>query len=124
MRVEINKRVFGYSGEQKALEFLEGQGLTLVARNCYLGRIGELDLIMTNPATRELVFVEVRSLLKSPIAAEQVISQAKLSRLMTCSRVWLYRRGLSEFKQAHRIDLVVVDFRVKPARLDWFERIA
>jgi Holliday junction resolvase-like predicted endonuclease len=124
MRVEINKRVFGYSGEQKALEFLEGQGLSLVERNCYLGRIGELDLVMTNPLTREIVFVEVRSLLRSPIAAEQVISQQKLSRLMTCSRLWLYRRGLSEFKHAHRIDLVVVDFRVKPARLDWFERIA
>jgi putative endonuclease len=43
--------------EQLALEYLESQGLTCVARN-FRCKLGEIDLIMTQ--NNQLVFVEVR----------------------------------------------------------------
>jgi len=47
----------GQQAEQQALNFLQQQGLKLVARN-YRCRQGEIDLIMNDQQT--LVFVEVR----------------------------------------------------------------
>lgn len=47
----------GQEAENLAAEFLQGQGLRLVARN-YRCRMGEIDLIMEDRGT--LVFVEVR----------------------------------------------------------------
>lgn len=50
-------RQCGAQAEDRALDYLQQQGLTLVARNAH-SRRGELDLVMRDGAT--LVFVEVR----------------------------------------------------------------
>ncbi len=47
----------GRAAEQAARHYLEQQGLQLIAAN-YACRLGELDLVMREPAS--LVFVEVR----------------------------------------------------------------
>jgi putative endonuclease len=47
----------GAQAEQLAAQYLQQQGLKLIAQN-YRGRFGEIDLIMQDGAT--LVFVEVR----------------------------------------------------------------
>ena len=48
--------------EQQACEYLQAQGLKLVAQNWQQPKIGELDLIMieVGPAWSTLVFIEVR----------------------------------------------------------------
>ncbi len=48
--------------EQQACEYLQAQGLRLVAQNWQQPKIGELDLIMieAGPAWSTLVFIEVR----------------------------------------------------------------
>ncbi|MGE6328518.1 YraN family protein [Psychrobacter pacificensis] len=48
--------------EQQACEYLQAQGLRLVAQNWQQPKIGELDLIMmeVGPAWSTLVFIEVR----------------------------------------------------------------
>ncbi len=48
--------------EQQACEYLQAQGLTLVAQNWQQPKIGELDLVMmeAGPAWSTLVFIEVR----------------------------------------------------------------
>ncbi|ERL55529.1 protein of unknown function UPF0102 [Psychrobacter aquaticus CMS 56] len=48
--------------EQQACEFLQRQGLRLLAQNWQQPKIGELDLVMleTGPAWSTLVFIEVR----------------------------------------------------------------
>ncbi|HEX5364018.1 MAG TPA: YraN family protein [Gallionella sp.] len=51
----MNER--GLQAERWAAQYLQQQGLQLVAQN-YRGRFGEIDLIMRDGAT--LVFVEVR----------------------------------------------------------------
>lgn len=51
----MNER--GLQAERRAAQYLQQQGLQLVAQN-YRGRFGEIDLIMRDGET--LVFVEVR----------------------------------------------------------------
>jgi putative endonuclease len=52
----------GSQFEQQACEYLQAQGLRLVAQNWQQPKIGELDLIMieAGPAWSTLVFIEVR----------------------------------------------------------------
>ena len=47
----------GNDAENRALEFLETQGLRLVTRN-FLCKVGEIDLIVRDQTT--VIFVEVR----------------------------------------------------------------
>jgi len=54
-RTELQE--IGRGGEERALAFLQRQGLTLVERN-FLCKTGELDLVMRDG--EHLVFVEVR----------------------------------------------------------------
>lgn len=53
--------------EQQACEFLQAQGLLLIAKNWQQPKVGELDLIMIEPgsAWSTLVFIEVRQRLRS-----------------------------------------------------------
>lgn len=53
----MNRRTVGSTNEQKAAEFLEGQGMQMIARN-YRIRSGEIDLIAKDGAY--LVFAEVK----------------------------------------------------------------
>lgn len=48
--------------EQRACEFLQAQGLQLIAQNWQQPKVGELDLVMleTSSAWSTLVFIEVR----------------------------------------------------------------
>jgi len=55
----------GAQAEQLAAQYLQQQGLKLIAQN-YRGRFGEIDLIMHDGAT--LVFVEVK--FRTHVAAE------------------------------------------------------
>lgn len=56
------KQLQGNYYEQLACEFLQRQGLTLVAKNWQQPKVGELDLVMLQlgPKRPTLVFVEVR----------------------------------------------------------------
>ncbi|MDO5540020.1 MAG: YraN family protein [Eubacteriales bacterium] len=53
----MNRRTIGSTNEQKAAEFLEKQGMQIIARN-YRIRSGEIDLIAKDGAY--LVFIEVK----------------------------------------------------------------
>ena len=52
-----SKQLKGTSQEQRACEYLESQGLDLIAQN-FSCRMGEIDLIMQDKTS--LIFVEVR----------------------------------------------------------------
>lgn len=51
------RQLHGQAGEDRALEYLTGHGLTLVERN-FRCKVGEIDLVMRDKGS--LVFVEVR----------------------------------------------------------------
>lgn len=55
--MKLNRNNLGLAAEAQALQFLQQQGLSLVAQN-YSCRFGEIDLIMLHE--NMLVFVEVR----------------------------------------------------------------
>lgn len=77
----------GQQAENLAADFLQLQGLRLVERN-YRCRMGEIDLIMDDGATR--VFVEVRLRRNRNFGgAAESITQSKQSKLIRAAQHYL-----------------------------------
>lgn len=85
--------IHGQQAEQQALDFLQGRGLRLQARN-FSCKTGEIDLIMRDRET--LVFVEVRFRQSNDFgrALETVTAKKQRKLLATANR----------FLQMNRID--------------------
>ncbi|MBB3213584.1 putative endonuclease [Herbaspirillum sp. Sphag1AN] len=94
----------GDAAEERALQFLKTQGLTLLQRN-FRCRGGEIDLIMQEHAT--LVFVEVRQRSsRSHGGALVSVTPAKQKRLLIAAQLYLQRY---QNVPACRFDVVAYD---------------
>lgn len=93
----------GQAAEIIAAQYLDAQGLKLIARN-YRSRFGEIDLIMQDGAS--LVFVEVR-LRKSKLfgGAEESITASKQHKIVITAEYYLQQHG----NQNCRFDVILMD---------------
>lgn len=88
-KISSDKQSIGSRAEEDALQFLLGNGLSLVERN-YRCRFGEIDLIMLHGES--LVFVEVRKRRNMNFGgAVQSVSFIKQSRLIRTARHFLMK---------------------------------
>ena len=103
-RPRTEKQRSGQAGEDEALAYLQGEGLTLVERN-FRCKSGEIDLIMQEQ--HALIFIEVRKRAKSRYGdAAASVTSAKQAKLVRAAQFYLLR-----FKTppACRIDVVAID---------------
>jgi putative endonuclease len=106
----VNER--GVAAEALAARFLEGRGLTIVARN-YRCRLGEIDLIAREGGTT--IFVEVRRRRSSAFGgAAGSITLRKRTRLIRAARHYLSRM---DALPACRFDALLIEG--DPPRIDW-----
>lgn len=92
--------------EQRALHFLEHQGLQLVARN-FRTPMGELDLVMLEAGC--LVFVEVRQRRQSRFGGGAMsVTPAKQQRLFRAAGAYLQRHRQYQ-KSRCRFDVIAYD---------------
>lgn len=78
--------------EQQACQFLQRQGLVLIAQNWQQPKIGELDLVMleTGQAWSTLVFVEVRQRLRSSFGdAALSVTKSKQRKIIKTAKYFL-----------------------------------
>lgn len=96
----------GAGAEARALLFLEGQGLKLIARN-WRCKAGELDLVMRDGDT--VVVAEVRSRSRADYGtAAETVDGRKQAKLVRATRLWLARQP--QFADAPlRFDVVTLD---------------
>lgn len=104
----------GKAAENKALEFLECNGLRLIIRN-YRSRRGEIDLVMEDGD--DIVFVEVRYRNNDTFgSALESIDRNKQARLIACAMQYLSENHLDK---ASRFDVVGLCPGSDGARIDW-----
>lgn len=104
--------VQGENAEQKALNYLQKQGLFVVDRN-YRCKQGEIDLIMRDH--NFLVFVEVRYRKNSKYgSALETVTSKKQSRIIAATQHYLVSHNLSH--QAVRFDVVAM---TGDSQLNW-----
>ncbi len=100
----------GAADEERAADYLQHQGLRLVARNWHC-RFGEIDLICRDGAT--LVFVEVRARGSDRFGgAAESITAAKRERLIKTAQLYLAQY---DSQAVCRFDAVLIE----GARLTW-----
>lgn len=98
------KQIAGEAAEERALHYLQQQGLVLVERN-FRCKGGEIDLIMQERET--LVFVEVRQRADRRYGgAAASITASKQARLVIAAQTFLQRYRTPP---ACRFDVVAVD---------------
>ncbi|KUI26858.1 YraN family protein [Mycobacterium sp. GA-2829] len=96
----------GALGEDLAVEHLRSLGMQVLERN-WRCRYGELDVIATDPATRALVFVEVKTRTTDQFGGvAEAVTPQKLRRLRRLAGLWL--AGHDEHWPAVRIDVIGV----------------
>jgi putative endonuclease len=99
----------GQLAEDKACQFLEKQGLTLVEKN-YRCRTGEIDLIMQDK--EKLVFVEVRYRAKSDYDSTlDSVDQKKIQKIISAASHYI---SIHQPDQPMRFDVVGFDATLKP----------
>ncbi|MGD8514657.1 MAG: YraN family protein [Granulosicoccaceae bacterium] len=95
----------GRAAEQAACDYLQAQGLQLVARNVRL-RGGELDLVMREGDS--LVFVEVRYRRRNRYgSAAESVDRRKQQRLITAAHRYLQQHDPAQ-QYAARFDVVTM----------------
>ena len=113
MTIATSTRARGQQAEDRALAYLQQQGLSLVVRN-YACRFGEIDLVMQE--RQVLVFVEVRSRRRPGFGgAAASVNQAKQQRLWRTAEHYLMLRSRqarpeqSGDSPACRFDVVAIE---------------
>lgn len=102
----LTRAQLGALGEQLAVDHLGAVGLQVLARN-WRCRLGELDLIAADPATRTVVFVEVKTRTTDAFGAPaQAVTPRKVRRLRRLAGQWLAAQQRSW--AAVRIDVIGV----------------
>ena len=102
----MNKREIGKHGEQIAADYLIKKGYLILEENAH-ERWGEIDLIAQDPATKELVFVEVKLRNNEAFGhSEEALNDRKIRNLIKAALRWLEKK---EDKNASwRIDLLAI----------------
>ncbi|QKF83132.1 YraN family protein [Halarcobacter ebronensis] len=106
-------RLKGDIAETKACEFLSSQGFTIVEKNFYAKKLGEIDLIATKDSTYH--FIEVKSA-KDYETAVNNINPSKLSKL---------KRSVDYYLQTKKIfpDFCIDAIIVVDEKIEFLENI-
>ena len=107
----------GSAAEQKAIDYLIEQGLTLRCQN-YRAKMGELDIVMQDGETIVCVEVKYRKRNQFGHAAEFVTSR-KLARIQAAFQVYLLDNGANPASTPMRIDVIAIN----GDNLEWLKTV-
>ena len=109
-------RESGFHAETLACEYLQQQGLALIARN-FTTQGGEIDLIMQ--AGETLVFVEVRKRSNTTYGSgADSVSLSKQRRILSTARHYLLQSKQYD-KVATRIDVIDIGLQEGITHVEW-----
>lgn len=118
MTSTLNSNALGAQAEDLACQYLNQQGLQLVARN-YRCKLGEIDLIMRDKDY--LVFVEVRYRKQMGFGSNlESVNYFKQQKLIKATRYYLQTHNLYN-TQACRFDVVALTKQTGEFKLEWIK---
>ena len=107
------RRQFGDEGEQAAQDFFRQRGDHILQAN-FTCRQGEIDLIVRDGKTQEIVFVEVKTLRRgTPEQAALSFHSQKFARVHAASHAFFRQNGVSP-ACPHRFDAVAIILSAPP----------
>jgi len=107
----------GAIGEKIAKDFLSKKGFKIVEFN-YKNRtgycLGEIDIVVRDPITSELIFVEVKTriiIVNNVVLPEENITASKLRKLSRIAEVYIKEKKLGS--EPYRFDAIAITFEEK-----------
>jgi putative endonuclease len=107
MREEENKRQKGKEGEDIAVEMLTQKGYTILERNYFYGKTGEIDIIALDNETGYTAFIEVKMRKNLEYGEpEYAITSKKKTQIKRLAEAYLFERNITEIDC--RFDVVAI----------------
>lgn len=113
------KKKLGSEGESAASGFLESQGFSVIGRNFYAGRSGEIDLIAEKD--KLILFVEVKARNSETFGGGiYSITGSKKKKLRASAKYFLQKNPQYDSGEySVRFDLIIV----KDGKIEWVDDI-
>ncbi len=119
---KLQKNSIGAKGEREAQKYLKKQGYKIIEKNwCNAKgkRVGEIDVIVQNKKTGEIVFVEVKTRFINKcdevILPEEQITKSKLQKLNKIAEVYIKENELwNEQWRIDAISVLIIENEKKP----------
>ena len=113
------KKSFGAEGESAASTFLETHGFSIISKNFYAGRSGEIDIIAAKD--KLVVFVEVKARNSEAFGGGiYSITESKKKKLKASARYYLLKNPqYNSPEYSIRFDLIIF----KDGKIEWVDDI-
>ena len=110
---------FGAEGESAACEFLSSNGFSIISKNFYAGRSGEIDVIAAKG--KLIVFAEVKARNSEMFGGGiYSITESKKKKLRASAKYYLLKNPeYNTTDYTSRFDLIIV----KDGKIEWIEDI-
>lgn len=113
------RRQFGNVGEELAAEFLQSQGMTILASQ-YKKSFGEIDLIAQDGD--EVVFVEVKARATSTYGyPEDSVTREKIGHILRVGQKYLQEKQRTE--SPWRIDILAIEYHQGSPKISHLKNI-
>lgn len=106
----------GKESEKIACEYLRKNKFKILNQNWRSGRFGEIDLIVEDINTKEIVFVEVKSRKSSISDAKELVTQEKQNKLYKLAKSYLYLS--KKHNVPCRFDVIAIKINNKEIELE------
>lgn len=104
----MNSKNLGTAGEKIAEKYLRSKGYKVLAKN-FKRRWGELDLVGSLPGHQEIIFFEVKTILKrESFYPEDEITPKKKRQLLKMAQIYLSARKIP-FDTPCQIDILAIE---------------
>ena len=120
-----NKKT-GNLGEEIACKFYLDKGCEIIARNVYVSRIGEIDIIARHTTDTHDIFVFAEVKTRTGTAhghGYEAVSYHKKQRMRRCAQMWIKDYMGYESKFSWRLDIVSIDLSTSPAQVRLFKNV-
>jgi len=109
----------GAAGESAACTFLESNGFSIISRNFYAGRSGEIDIVAVKG--KLVVFAEVKARNSEAFGGGiYSITESKKKKLRASAKYYLLKNTEYSSKEyTIRFDLIII----KDGKVEWIEDI-
>jgi len=116
---EGHNKCLGAEGESAACEFLETKGFSVISKNFYAGRSGEIDLVAAKD--KLLLFVEVKARNSEAFGGGiYSITESKKKKLRASAKYYLLKNPEYNSPEYNiRFDLIIV----KNGKIEWIDDI-
>lgn len=113
-------KLIGNQIEELATKYLKARGLSILQRNFY-SKFGEIDIICTNAATEELIFVEVRFRTSNDYGTpEATITLQKRKKIILSAKYYLMKHQWAN-NMFCRFDMLAVSKNDANFEFNWLQ---